>query len=51
VGDVADSPDQRFEFTLRNLTAGEHTVAVRAYDEFENLTASEVTFTVPAAKK
>jgi len=50
-GDVADSPDQRFEFTLRNLAPGEHTVAVRANDQFENLTASKVTFTVPAAKK
>lgn len=51
VGDVADSPDQRFEFTLRNLAAGEHTVAVRANDQFENLAAAQVTFTVPAAKK
>ena len=51
VGDVADSPDQRFEFTLRNLPAGEHTVAVRANDQFENLAAAKVTFTVPAAKK
>lgn len=51
VGDVADSPDQRYEFTLRNLTAGEHTVAVRAFDQFENLTASEVTFTVSGGKK
>ncbi len=51
VGDVADSSDQRYEFKLSNLTAGEHTVAVRANDQFDNLTAGQVTFTIAAAKK
>jgi hypothetical protein len=51
VGDVGDSPDERYEFTLRNLAPGEHTVAVRANDEFDNLAAAEATFTAAAAKK
>ena len=51
VGDVGDSPDERYEFTLRNLAPGEHTVAVRANDEFDNLAAAEVTFAASAAKK
>ncbi len=51
VGDVGDSPDERYEFTLRNLAPGEHTVAVRANDEFDNLAAAEVTCAAPAAKK
>jgi hypothetical protein len=50
-GGVSDSPDERYEFTLRNLAPGEHTVAVRASDQFENLAASEVTFAASAARK
>jgi hypothetical protein len=51
VGAVSDSPDERYEFTLRNLAPGEHTVAVRANDQFDNLAAGEVTFSAAAAKK
>ena len=53
VGDVGDSPDERYEFALRDLTPGEHTVAVRANDdEFaDNLAAAEVTFSASAAKE
>jgi hypothetical protein len=51
VGDVSDSPDEHYEFNLRDLAPGEHTVAVRAYDAFDNLASSEVTFTSAAAKK
>jgi hypothetical protein len=50
-GGVSDSPDERYEFTLRNLAPGEHTVAVRASDQFDNLAAAEVTFAAPAARK
>jgi hypothetical protein len=53
VGAVSDSPDEHYEFTLRNLAPGEHTVAVRANDQFDNLAAAEVTFSTStsAAKK
>jgi hypothetical protein len=51
VGSVSDSPDEHYEFTLHNLAPGEHTVAVRANDQFDNLAAAEVTFSTSAAKK
>ncbi len=51
VGGVSDSTDERYEFVVRNLAPGEHTVAIRAYDEFDNVAAAKATFTAPAAKK
>jgi hypothetical protein len=56
-GSVSDAPEERYEFTL-NFTwsappaAGEreHTIAVRAYDRFENVGSAKTSFTVPAAK-
>ena len=50
VGGISDSIEERYEFTLSGLSAGEHTIAVRAYDRFENVGSAKTTFTVPAAK-
>jgi WD40 repeat protein len=47
---VSDAPEERYEFSLSGLSAGEHTVAVRAYDRFENVGSAKTTFTAPAAK-
>jgi WD40 repeat protein len=49
-GNVSDSPVENYEFTLSNLAPGEHTIAVRAYDRFENVGSAKVTTTIPAAK-
>jgi len=49
-GNVSDAPSENYEFTLNNLVAGEHTIAVRAYDRFENVGSSKTTTNVPAAK-
>ena len=49
VGAVGDSPDERYEFTVRDLAPGEHTIAVRANDDFDNLAAAKVTFSTSAA--
>jgi hypothetical protein len=52
VGKISDSPDENYDFSVRALPAGEHTVAVRVYDRFENVGANKVTFRVgppPAA--
>jgi hypothetical protein len=46
VGKISDSPDENYDFTVRPLLAGEHTVAVRVYDRFENVGANKVTFRV-----
>jgi hypothetical protein len=51
VGGVSDAIEERYESTLNTgLHPGEHTIAVRAYDRFENVGSAKTTFTVPAAK-
>src|SRR6266403_548853 len=47
---ISDAPEERYEFSFGGLSPGEHTVAVRAYDRFENVGSAKTTFTVPAAK-
>ena len=38
IGAVSDSLEERYEFTLPDpLSPGEHSIAVRAYDHFENV--------------
>jgi hypothetical protein len=48
VGLLTDAPEESYNFPLANLSAGEHTLAVRASDRFDNLTVSKITFTVAA---
>jgi len=47
---ISDYKTQTYSFTVRGLSAGEHTVAVRAYDRFENLGAGKTTIQVGGAK-
>lgn len=47
-GRLSDSPEEHYDIPLRTLSAGEHTIAVRVYDRFENVTASKITFHSPA---
>ncbi|HET7150839.1 MAG TPA: hypothetical protein VFI60_05470 [Candidatus Acidoferrum sp.] len=49
-GGISDASEERYDFTLAGLAPGEHTVAVRAYDTFDNVGSAKTTFTVPAAK-
>jgi hypothetical protein len=51
VGQLTDAPRESFEVLLRGLAPGEHTVAVRVFDQFENTTSAKVTFSVPSAKR
>jgi hypothetical protein len=46
-GRLSDNPDEHYDIPLRGLAAGEHTIAVRVYDRFENVTASKITFRSP----
>ena len=50
-GGVSDSLEEPYAVTLRDLAPGEHTVTVRAYDQYENVGAGKVTFTIPAARR
>jgi hypothetical protein len=49
-GGISDAPEEHYEFALPNISGGEHTLAVRAYDRFENVGSAKTTFVVPAAK-
>jgi hypothetical protein len=49
-GGISDALEERYEFTLSGLTPGEHTLAVRVYDRFENVGSAKTTFTIPARK-
>ncbi len=45
---ISDYKTETYSFTVRGLSPGEHTVAVRAYDRFENVGAAKTTIQVPA---
>ena len=47
---ISDALVEHYDFGLPSLTPGEHTIAVRVYDRFENGGSGKTTFTVPAAK-
>ena len=48
VGSVSDSLEERYEFTLPEaLAPGEHSIAVRAYDHFENVGSAKTIVNVP----
>ena len=51
IGKLTDAPQESYDLTLRGLAPGEHTLAVRVYDRFENLATSKVTFSVPPQKR
>ena len=48
VGGLSDAPQEKYEFQLPNVAAGEHTVTVRVYDQFENVSSAKTTIHVPA---
>ena len=50
-GRLSDAARESYDFTLPALPPGEHTVAVRIYDDFENATTAKVTFTTPLRRK
>jgi hypothetical protein len=50
IGQLTDAPEENYDVALRNLTPGEHTVAVQVSDEYENSATAKVTFTVRAEK-
>ncbi|MGC1364943.1 MAG: hypothetical protein WA829_04535 [Candidatus Acidiferrum sp.] len=50
IGNVSDAPEEHYEFSIDKLASGEHTIAVRAFDRFDNVGSAKTTLTVPAAK-
>ncbi len=48
---VSDSLEERYQFTLPEaLSPGEHAIAVRAYDRYENVGSAKTIVNVPGAK-
>jgi hypothetical protein len=50
-GRLSDAAEEHYDIPLRGLVAGEHTIAVRVYDRFENVTASKITFHSPVSER
>ncbi len=50
VNGISDSRTENYSFTVRGLSAGEHTIAVRAYDRFENAGAGKTTISIAGTK-
>ncbi|HEV2386996.1 MAG TPA: hypothetical protein VGS20_07030 [Candidatus Acidoferrales bacterium] len=49
-GKLSDAPEESYQIRLKNLAAGEHTIGVRVFDQYENSAIAKTTFTVTAAK-
>ena len=44
---ISDAPVEHYDFGIAAASPGEHTIAVRVYDRFENVGTGKTTFTVP----
>ncbi len=50
IGNISDALEERYEFSLAGIAPGEHTVAVRAYDHFDNVGSAKTTINIAVAK-
>jgi WD40 repeat protein len=50
-GNISDAPEEHYDFTISDPSAGEHTIAVRAYDRFENVGSAKTTVTVTSSNR
>ena len=46
---ISDAPGEDYNFVVTS-PSGEHTIAVRVFDRFENVGSAKITFTVPVGK-
>lgn len=49
-GHISDAPEEHYELTVSDLRPGEHTIAVRAYDRFDNVGSAKIVVVIPGAK-
>jgi flavin-binding protein dodecin len=47
---ISDAPVEHYDFGISAVAPGEHTLAVRVFDSFENVGSAKVSFTAPAAR-
>jgi hypothetical protein len=51
VGNISDALEEHYSFSIAaGLAPGEHTIAVRAYDHFDNVGSGKTTMNISAAK-
>jgi hypothetical protein len=48
-GGLSDASRENYDFQVSKVTPGEHTITVRVYDQFENVTSAKATVRVPAS--
>ena len=48
-GGLSDSPRESYDFQLQKVPPGEHTITVRVYDQFDNISTAKATVRVGAA--
>jgi hypothetical protein len=44
---ISDAPEEEYEFSVGSLARGEHSIAVRAYDRFDNVGSAKTSVKVP----
>jgi hypothetical protein len=48
-GGLSDAPRENYDFQLPKVSPGEHTVTVRVYDQFENVTSAKTTVRITSS--
>jgi hypothetical protein len=48
-GGLSDAPRENYDFQLQKISPGEHTVTVRVYDQFENVTSAKTTVRISSS--
>jgi hypothetical protein len=48
-GGLSDSPKESYDFQVQKVTPGEHTITVRVYDQFDNVSSAKATVRIPAS--
>jgi hypothetical protein len=46
-GRLSDAQRENYDFQIQKLSAGEHTITVRVYDQFENVSSAKATVRIP----
>ena len=47
-GGLSDALRENYDFQLQKVAPGEHTITVRVYDQFENVSSAKATVRFPA---
>jgi len=47
-GGLSDATRENYDFQIQKIAAGEHSITVRVYDQFENVSSTKTTIRIPA---